>query len=248
MIRILLALLFATSLSAQTWTIRCTAGSEVLYEAHVDGATDFDVVLSDTRFEMNARFTTEGTNPIDLRVDLRTRRHHGMSGNQLPLWEEDHQRHRMPVVFGQHVELLPFGGAGPRGLLKLELVPSASAATTPRIDIRKASKQVRVQAYRLPHWYEVRARLGNASANALVFARDVATLQLGDTTITLTAEPPPYHDARTTTLIRFDGRWRNGVAFAQAWEGIASGTPLRYAVRTPRGESRALVLEITPKE
>jgi hypothetical protein len=248
MIRILVALLFTTSLSAQSWTIRCTAGSEVMYEAQVEGATDFDVVLADARFELNARFTAEGTNPIDLRVDLRTRRHQGVSANQLPLWEEDHQRHRMRVVLGQLVELLPFGSAGPRGLLKLEIVPRVSAATTPRIDIRKSSRQVRVQAHRLPHWYEVRARLGSATATALVFVRDSATLQLGDATITLTAEPPPHRDARNSTLVRFDGRWRNGVAFAQSWEGIATETPLRYPVRTPRGEPRTLVLEITPRE
>lgn len=242
--KLLLSLLMATSLSAQSYTIRCTevvdAKSRVLYEATVDGATDFDVVLRDAKFELNAAFTAEGE---DLRVRLETRRRHGLSSNKLPLWEEDVQHHRLRVGLGQRVELLPFGSAGPRGLLKLDILPGPSRATTPRIDITKTNDAIRVHAHRLPHWYEVRARLGNASANAVVFVRDTAQLNLGDATLTIAMEPAPYRDARTSTLVTFDGKWKNGEVFARGWEGIASGQPLRYSI----GNS-TLVLEVTPKD
>lgn len=249
--RLLLALAFATTLSAQSFTIRCTevadAKTRVLYEANIDGATDFDVDLRDSHFEMNATFTAEGS---ELRVRLMTRRRHGTSANKLPLWEEDVQQHRLRVGIGQRVELLPFGGAGPRGLLKLDILPRASQTKTPRIDITNTNDHIRVQAHRLPHWYEVRARIEgiNATANAVVFLRDNAKLNLGDATLTLSAEPAPYRDAQTSALVHFDGKWKNGTAFAREWEGITSiGQPLRYSIRGPRGEAWTLVLEVSPR-
>jgi hypothetical protein len=247
--RLLLALAFAATVSAQSYTIRCVEVADdktrVLYEATVDGATDFDVLLHDSRFEMKAAFTAEGS---DLRVKLETRRRHGTSPNQLPLWEEDVQHHRLRVGAGQRVELLPFGGAGPRGLLKLDVVPRPSVVTTPQIHIAKTSDNIRVQAHRLPHWYEVRARLEGANANALVFIRDDARLTLGDATLKITAEPAPYGDARTSTLVRFDGKWKNGAVFASQWEGIASGDALRYPIKGPRGEAWTLILDVRPKD
>ena len=247
--RLLLAIAFATTLSAQSFTIRCTevadAKSRVLYEATVDGATDFDVALSDKNFEMNAAFTAEGT---ELRVRLETRRRAGTSKNKLPLWEEDVQQHRLRAGVGQRVELLPFGGAGPRGLLKLDILPRPSSTTTPRIDIAKTNDHIRVHAHRLPHWYEVRARLEGATANAVVFTRDTARLTLGDAILTISAEPAPYRDARTSALVKFSGQWKNGAAFAREWEGIASGQPLRYLIRGPRGEAWTLVLDVIARE
>ncbi len=246
--RLALALLFATTLSAQSFTIRCTANTRVLYEATVDGATDFDVMLRDAHFELNAAFTSEGE---ELRVRLQTRRRHGTSSNKLPLWEEDVQQHRLRVRTGQRVELLPFGSAGPRGLLKLDVLPDVGRASArpgraearPTIEITKANDAISVRAHRLPHWYEVRARLDNSTANAVVFARDTARLNLGDATLTIAMEPAPYRDARTATLVKFDGKWKNGAWFARGWEGIASGQPLRYAIG-----NKTLILEVIPKE
>lgn len=247
--RLFLVLLFAGSLSAQSYTIRCIevvdAKPRVLYEATVDGATDFDVVLHDARFQMKAMFTTEGT---ELRVRIETRRRRGTSANKLPLWEEDVQQHRLRVGFDQRVELLPFGSAGPRGLLRLDILPRRSTAREPRIDITRASENISVRAHRLPHWYDVQARIEDASASALVFARDTARLDVGDATLTISAEPAPYRDARTSTLVQFDGRWKNGASFAQSWEGIASGRSLRYPIRGPRGEAWTLILDVKPKE
>lgn len=247
--RLFLALIFAGSLSAQSYTIRCIevvdAKPRVLYEATVDGATDFDVVLHDARFQMKATFTAEGA---ELRVRLETRRHRGLSANKLPLWEEDVQQHRLRVGFDQRVELLPFGGAGPRGLLRLDILPRRSTAREPRVDIARTSENISVRAHRLPHWYEVRARIEGANAFAVIFARDAAHLDVGDATLTISAEPAPYRDARTATLVKFDGKWKNGATFARSWEGIASGQSLRYPIRGPRGEAWTLILDVKPKE
>lgn len=250
--RLLAVLLFATSLAAEgvSYTVRCTEVREgktrVLYEASVDGpeATDFDVVLGDDRFSLKAHFVAEGSGPVDLRVRIETRRREGTSKRGLPLWEEDTQHHRLRVQLGQTIELLPFGGAGPRGLLRLEILPRRAAANAPRVSIARSSSAIAVHAYRVPHWYEVRARIGGASASATLFARERGTLRVGDAEITLSAEPAPYRDAWTSTLIRFDGRWKGGQAFAQSWEGVAAGQPLHYAI----GNGRTLVLEIQPKE
>jgi hypothetical protein len=254
MTRLLLLLLVATSAAADgvRYTIRATGEqARVLYAATVDGpaATDFDVVLNDARFELKAHFIAEGSGPVDLRVRLETRRREGTSKRGLPLWEEDVQQHRFRVRLGQTIELLPFGSAGPRGLLRLEIVPQAvNAAAAPRIDITKSSNAIAVHAYCVPHRYEVRARIegnaGLAEARATLFTRERTRLTVGDAELTIAAEPAPYRDAWDATLVRFDGRWKNGSAFAQSWAGVTAGQPLRYAI----GGGRTLILEITPKE
>ena len=249
MTRLLFLLLFATSVTAQgvRYTIRCTGeNARVLYAATVDGprATDFDVVLSDARFELKAHFIAEGSGPVDLRVRLETKRREGTSKRGLPLWESDTQHHRFRVRLGQTIELLPFGSAGPRGLLKLEIVPQAVNATTPRIDITKSSNAIAVHAYRVPHRYEVRARIDGALATATLFTREPSRLTVGGAELHITAEPAPYRDAWDATLVRFDGRWTHGAVFAQSWEGVAAGQPLRY----PIGGGKSLILEIIPKE
>lgn len=246
--RLLLVLLFAANAAAGVrYTIRCTGeNARVLYAATVDGpqSTDFDVVLRDERFELKAHFIAEGGGPVDVRVRLETRRREGTSKRGLPLWEEDAQQHRFRVRLGQTIELLPFGTAGPRGLLKLEIVPEPVNAPVPRIDIARSSSAIAVHAYRVPHRYEIRARIEGASANALIFTGERTRMTVGNAEIAIVAEPAPYRDAWSATLVRFDGRWTNGAAFAQSWEGIAAGQPLRY----PIGGGRTLILEITPKE
>lgn len=251
--RILLALLFAASAAADVrYHIRCTevsgAKSRVLYEANVDGASDFDIAIRDERFTMNAFFVAEGNGPVDLRVRIETRRRHGTSSRGLPLWEEDRQQHRFRVAIDQPLELLPFGKAGPRGLLRLEITPRRPNANAPvRIDIANNTRgdAIAVHAYRVPHWYRVRARLeanGSVVANAVarIFAREPARLALGNAQLVVTAEPAPYRDAWSATLVRFDA------PFARGWEGITSGQPLRYTVKGPRGEAWTLVLEVQP--
>lgn len=240
---------FAESLR---YTIRCSANENVLYEAIVEGppATDFDVVLRDAQFEMQAFFVNEGTGPVDMRVRLETRRRAGSSRAGLPLWEHDRQQHRFRVGLDRQIELLPFGAPGPRGLLKMTIVPQRTNAnvSAPRIDIRRTSGDaIAVRAYRVPHWYDVSARIEGASATARAFAREPARLSLGTLgEIAITADAAPYRDAWQSAHIRFDGRWKNGVQFAQSWEGI--GTQLRYAIKGPRGEAWTLVLDVTPKE
>lgn len=248
--------LFLTLLLAQTlaadgvrYTIRCTevsrGMSRVLYAAHVEGpqATDFDVVLSDDQYEMKAFFVAEGTGPVDLRVRVETRRRAGTSRNGLPLWEEDRQHHRLRVKLGQQIELLPFGSAGPRGLLRLDITPTriASAPVSIDIDTNTARDAIRVHASRVPHRYDVRARVeenGRALsvATARLFMNEPQRIALAGG-LTISTAPAPHLDAWNATLIRFSGRWTG--------EGVAAGRPLRYPVRGPRGEAWTLILEVT---
>ncbi|HVG23903.1 MAG TPA: hypothetical protein VND45_07095 [Thermoanaerobaculia bacterium] len=247
MTRVLLALLITTAAAADgvRYSIRATGENErVLYAATIDGARDFDVVLGDSHFELKAHFTADGNGPVDLRVRLETRRREGTSKRGLPLWEEDTQQHRFRVRLGQTIELLPFGTAGRRGLLKLEIVPQRASASDARIDIQKSSNAIAVSAYRIPHRYEVRARLGGANTSALLFTGERTRMTIGGAELTVIATPAPYRDAWDATLVRFDGRWKNGAAFAQSWQGVAAGQPLRYAI----GGGQTLILEVTPKE
>ncbi|HEX2122506.1 MAG TPA: hypothetical protein VHL59_12770 [Thermoanaerobaculia bacterium] len=252
---IALALLAAADGLAESvrYTIRCSADERVLYEATVEGpaATDFDVVLRDPQFELQAFFVNEGAGPVDMRVRLETRRRAGSSRAGLPLWEHDEQQHRFRVTLDQQIELLPFGAPGPRGLLKLTIVPqrTAARADAPRIDIRRATGDaIAVHAYRVPHWYDVTARVdGTAVATARIFAREPTRLSLGALgELVVTAGAAPFRDAWQATLVRFDGRWKNGVSFASGWEGV--GGPLRYSIKGPRGEAWTLILDVTPKE
>lgn len=252
---IALALLAAANGFAESirYTIRCSGNERVLYEATVEGpaATDFDVVLRDPQFELQAFFVNEGAGPVDMRVRLETRRRAGSSRAGLPLWEHDQQQHRFRVGLDQQIELLPFGAPGPRGLLKLTIVPQRTAARTdaPRIDIRRATGDaIAVHAYRVPHWYDVTARIdGVAVATAQIFAREPTRLPLGALgELVVTAGAAPFRDAWQATLVRFDGRWKNGVSFASGWEGV--GGPLRYSIKGPRGEAWTLILDVTPKE
>jgi hypothetical protein len=186
-----------------------------------------------------------------MRVRLETRRRAGSSRAGLPLWEHDQQQHRFRVGLDQQIELLPFGTPGPRGLLKLTIVPqrTTTRADAPRIDIRHATGDaITVHAYRVPHWYDVTARVdGAAIATARIFARQPTRLPLGTLgELVVTADAAPFRDAWQATLVRFDGRWTNGVRFARGWEGV--GTSLRYAIKGPRGEAWTLILDVTPKE
>jgi hypothetical protein len=246
-------LLLATTTAAADgirYTIRCTevsAGkSRVLYAANVTGpqATDFDVVLSDDDYSMNAHFVAEGAGPVDLRVRIETRRRAGVSRNGLPLWEEDRQNHRLRVAIGQQIELLPFGKAGPRGLLRLEITPAriASAPVSIAIDTNTAKDAIRVHAYRVPHRYELKARVETpggviGNAHATLFANEAQRLALAGA-LTFEAAPAPALDAWSATLVRFSGRWTG--------EGVATGRPLRYPVKGPRGEAWTLVVEVSP--
>lgn len=241
------------------YTIRCTevvdARERVLYEARVEGehATDFEVALRDANVAVTATFVNEAAaNGVDSRVRIESRRRFGNSPNGLPLWEHDAQQHRLRVGFDQQIEFLPFGGAGERGLLRMQIVPDAIASTSSKpLDIRideLTSDAITVRAYRVPHWYAIEATLlrngvAQANASARLFREERTTIRVGDATLNVIATEAPHLDARAAALLRFDGAWRNGKAFARQWEGVTAGSPLRYDL----GEGWTLELKGTPQ-
>jgi hypothetical protein len=166
------------------------AGRErkLISEAEVEGpsGTDFSVSLESERFRLNAEFVTDlirGAEADALKVTakLDTRRLYGYSERDLPLYEEDRQRHSLRVGLDETIVLLPFGrdedGVGDN--LRVEITPEvvvgpttadASGADTPQIRILKAAPGgINVRAFKVPHRYEVEATLfedGQAVARA----------------------------------------------------------------------------------
>lgn len=235
--------------SRLAFTIRCTEttadGTRTLYEATIDGppATDFDLSLHDARFTLDASFVNEPTTNggTDIRLHVESRRRFGTSPNGLPLWEEARQEHRVSVELDQQLELLPFGGAGPRGLLKFVIEPAASAkaAGAPIAIALHADEThaIRVYAHRAPHWYTVDAALERdgvivARASTRSFRDEPTHLALGTlAAVDLRVAPPPYDDPRRAARVTFDARGAGGRTLARDWEGITDGAPMRYALK-----------------
>jgi hypothetical protein len=243
-------------------TVRCVevaAVTRTLYEAEIEGpdATDFDVTLSDRDFEMTATFVNErlDARTSDVRMSIAHRRRAGTSSNKLQLWEEGTQQQRVRVGADEQLELLPFGGAGPRGTLKFEIVredATGDANAPVSIAIRKQeSRAIRVRAYRVPHWYLVEATLRShegrelARGAARVFRGEMTRLAIGNVAeLRVTPDPAPYQDAWRTTQLRFDGRWRDGTTLASGWEGVTSGAPLTYQL----ADGATLTLAARPED
>lgn len=243
-------------------TVRCVevaAVTRTLYEAEIEGpdATDFDVTLSDRDFEMTATFVNErlDARTSDVRMTIAHRRRAGTSSNKLQLWEEGTKQQRVRLRSDEQLELLPFGGAGPRGTLKFEIVreeASGSASAPVSIAIRKQeTRAIRVRAYRVPHWYVVDATLTSgdrrqvARGTARVFRGEATRLSIGNLAeLRVTPDAAPYQDAWRTTQLRFDGRWRDGKMLANGWEGVTSGAPLRYQL----SDGATLTIAARPEE
>lgn len=241
----LAVVLVASSVAAATPRLRYTVrfaevrggASKVVYKALIEGpaATDFEIDLRDARVQIKAQFVNELTSgAIDMRVRIESRRRYGTSPAKLPLWEEDAQDKRFRVGFAEEVELLPFGGAGRDGLLRVTVAPEviapSNAPLSIRIDNREPANAITVRAYHVPHWYEVEATLRSQKVIARVFANEPASISVGDTRVVVTASPVPFGDAARTTQLTFDVA-RGKTSLATGWGGVTSGTPLRYTLR-----------------
>lgn len=148
----------------QVMTIEETAGGrKVLAETIVEGlpGTDFNINLQTERFKMQARFLTDliASDALKIRANLNTRRLFGYSPANLPLYEEDAQKHALEINFDETIVLLPFG-RGAAETLKIEITPtllSASTDETPlKINIGKqlSSGEIFVEAAKIPHRFE----------------------------------------------------------------------------------------------
>jgi hypothetical protein len=165
------------------------AGRVTLSESIIEGppGTDFNIKLQSSRFKMSARFLTDliSSTSLKVRTKLDTRRLHGYSENQLPLYEEDLQSHTLDLSFDEKIVLLPFG-SGSGSELKIEIAPSMtdnlarlpSGVMRPlEINIIKQSPggSINVEAFKRPHNFTVEAALiedgrevATATANCLL--------------------------------------------------------------------------------
>jgi len=146
---------------------------ELLSEATIAGApgTDFNIVLQDKHFKMDAKFMTDvvGVDSLAVHAALNTRRLYGYSERELPLYEEDVQDATLHANLGDKLILLPFGQrAGDK--LKIEIIPltgeetaylPSGAMRSISIKIQKSSPGgiINIQATRIPHRFSVEISL-----------------------------------------------------------------------------------------
>lgn len=236
------------------YVVRCVEEQKqtrrVVYQATIGGpaGTDFTIRVRDRGYELDAAFVNELTaDKLDMRARLVSRRRAGTSRNGLPLWEEDVQQHRFSVGFDQQVEMLPFGGAGTAGLLKIEILPARAAGTSDNIDIhldlQPQNGALAVDAYRVPHWYRANVEIAGpgrvANANARLFVDQPTAIALpGAGSVTITASTESHTDPWKVTAIAVDGRWNDGRTLIANAHAATAGEWMTYAINAPDGRSK----------
>ncbi len=154
----------------QVTAIGETAGeSSVLAQTTIEGlpGTDFKINLRNGSFKMEARFLSDlvSNDKIRIKASLETRRSYGYSARNLPLYEEDTQKHTLDLGFDQAIELLPFGGGGGTDVLKIEIVPKMvylpqgpdAAKLTIDFDKKMPGGEISIEASKTPHTFDVEA-------------------------------------------------------------------------------------------
>lgn len=216
--RVLALLVVATTAFGSTartdrrlYRFRCVdeggAIRKTLYAAEVEGPpdADFQVTLRDARHQIEVTFVNEPlpSGGVESRIHLQSRRAWGLSPNGLTLWEEDDQRHRVQVGPDEQIDLLPFGGRGEAGLLKIEITPEtvsqpgiARQPLTIHITQQAPDGAIDVAAYRSPHWYSadvamVRNGVAAAHAGGRLFVDEGGTVALGGTEVHITPAVVP---------------------------------------------------------
>ena len=245
----------------RAYTFRCIeereAGSRTLYSAEVEGPSDVDlhVQLHDSRHQIDVTFVNEPlpSGAIDSRIHLRSRRAWGLSTNGLPLWEEDDRRQRLRIASDEQIDLLPFGGRGEAGLLKIEITPATVARAAGneapiqiRIHQNAPEGAIEVSAFRSPHWYDVDLALvrngaTTARANGRLFADEQGTIALAGTDVHIAPGAVPYAGRWEFVSVRYESALATGAAI------VESGRPITVPIRDqqqlvmtlrPEGESR----------
>jgi hypothetical protein len=270
------AVLFSAAEPRRLYEIRLVdevdGSRRVLYRAEVEGPadSDFRIELRDRNFELDATVLNEPAGPasIDSRLRLQSRRRHGQTRDGVPLWEEHRREHRAVTTAAQQLDILPFGGRGPDGLLKFEVahLPMAGRrgadprSLQVRITEPGLSGTVRIAAFRIPHHFEATARLTSAegeiaSGRALFFTGERGVMQLVDAgsgepmaEMLLTIGPADYADPWTTAAVDFSLRRtaaEGGQWLARDWSGTAGfGQSISYPILARRAGA-TLTLEIT---
>src|SRR5207253_9776263 len=87
--------------------VTAVAGSTVLAQTTIEGlpGTDFSINLNAGNFKMQARFLTDlvADDRLKVRANLDTRRFYGYSPTNLPLYEEDNQKHTLEMGFSEGI-------------------------------------------------------------------------------------------------------------------------------------------------
>lgn len=154
-----------------TTVAESTGSRKVLAQTTVEGlpGTDFNINLQAENFKMQARFLSDlvADDKIKLRAKLNTRRFYGYSPINLPLYEEDAQKHTLQIGFDETVVLLPFGRGGAE-TLKIEITPTllsvsktdeSSRQLKINFDKQIPSGEIFIEASKTPHHFEVEAVL-----------------------------------------------------------------------------------------
>jgi hypothetical protein len=144
----------------------------LLAESIIEGpiGTDFEINLKDKKFNMDAYFLTDlqASQQLMIQAKLNTKRYYGLSEKNLPLYEEDEQKHNLMVNLDEAILLLPFGNNTNDDKLKIEITPSFVNRNTLggkelplTIDIVKPdlNGKINVRAYKIPHRFNLVAKL-----------------------------------------------------------------------------------------
>ena len=164
----------------------------ILSQTTIEGleGTDFNLSLQTANFKLHAGFVSDLASPDKLKIKskLDTRRFYGYSPANLPLYEEDVQSHTLVLGFDESIVLLPFGrGSGDENeTLKIEitptLLPEVSAespdALTINIDKPLPGGEITVEAFKIPHRFQVEAML---LADGREIARGASTASFDET-------------------------------------------------------------------
>ena len=151
--------------------VTAVAESVVLAQTTIEGlpGTDFNINLNAGNFKMQARFLTDlvADDRLKVRASLDTRRFYGYSPINLPLYEEDNQKHTLDMGFSDNIVLLPFGRNGVAETLKIEIVPTMlyvpdtpdASKLTINFDQKIENGEMTIEAYKTPHRFDVEAIL-----------------------------------------------------------------------------------------
>lgn len=145
---------------------------QILAQTTIEGlpGTDFNINLQTGNFKMQARFLSDlvADDKLKIRAGLDTRRFYGFSPANLPLYEEDSQKHTLELGFDETIVLLPFGRNGGAETLKIEITPSLfsvpktdeeSQKLKINFDKQIPSGEIYIEVSKIPHRFEVEAVL-----------------------------------------------------------------------------------------
>lgn len=144
---------------------------KILAQTTIEGlpGTDFNINLETGNFKMQARFLSDliADDKLKIRARLDTRRFYGYSPINLPLYEEDIQKHTLELAFDESLVLLPFGRSGGAETLKIEITPTLlsvpktdeASRLTINFDKEIPTGEIAIEASKIPHKFNVEAVL-----------------------------------------------------------------------------------------